>query len=302
MTRHERILRYVDKAGLGIEIGPSHNPIAPKRDGFNVHVIDHMTREQLVHKYGPHAVQLERIEEVDFVWSGQAYAELTGRPAGYDWIIASHVIEHAPDLIAFLKSCEEVLKETGVLCLVVPDKRFCFDRYRPVTGLARVIDAHLAGQRIHSAGACAEYFLNVVSKGGELAWHAGSPGDYRLIHGIEDAKTGIREVTEKGSYLDVHDWCFVPHSFRLILEDLHALGYTALREVAFHPTQESEFYVILGKRGAGPGMPRLALLEAIEAEVAALTGLRHLVGRSLAAVRSMPRLAAGHARRIFGRR
>ena len=230
------------------------------------------------------------------------HLELTGKRGHYDWIIASHVIEHTPDLIAFLASCEEVLKDDGVLCLVVPDKRFCFDRFRPVTGLARVIDAHLAGQRIHSAGVCAEYFLNVVGKGHELAWHPGFPGDYHLIHGIEDAKTGIREVVEKGSYLDVHDWCFVPHSFRLILEDLHALGYTGLREVAFHPTEGNEFYVVLGKRGKGLGMSRIDVLNRIEREIAALTGIPHLMGRVVHAIWYRLCLYAGKARRLLSGR
>ncbi len=264
--RRERILAHVDKAGLGLEIGPSHDPIAPKREGYNVHVVDHLTREQLAHKYRTEGVDLERIEEVDFVWKGEPYAELTGRAGAYDWVVASHMIEHTPDLIAFLGNCEAVLKETGVLCLVVPDKRFCFDRFRPVTGIARVIDAHLAGQRIHSAGAAAEYFLNVVRKGGELAWPFEHRADYSFVHGAEDAKAGIREIREKGSYLDVHDWCFVPSSFRLMVEDLHALGLTGLREVAFHATERFEFYAILGRHGAGPGLTRLELLKAVEAE------------------------------------
>ncbi len=268
MSRRDRILPFVDKAGLGIEIGPSHDPLAPKREGYRVHVIDHLTREQLVVKYATQPVAHDRIEEVDFVWSGQSYAELTGRPHGYDWIIASHMIEHTPDLIAFLANCEAVLKDTGVLCLVVPDKRFCFDRFRPVTGLARVIDANVAGQRVHSQGAVAEYFLNVVRKGGELGWDATRSGTYDFVHGLEDAKTGIREVRDNAAYLDVHDWCFVPHSFRLILADLHALGYTALREVAFHPTEGFEFYAILGRQGKGPEMERIELLRAIESELA----------------------------------
>jgi SAM-dependent methyltransferase len=268
LSRRDRILPFVDKAGLGMEIGPSHDPIAPKRDGYNVHVVDHMSREQLVHKYATEAVAHDRIEEVDFVWSGQSYAELTGRTGAYDWIIASHMIEHTPDLIAFLANCEAVLKERGVLCLVVPDKRYCFDRFRPVTGIARVIDAHLAKQRIHSPGAVAEYFLNVVRKGPELGWPAEHRGEYSFVHGVEDAKTGIREVIDRQSYLDVHDWCFVPSSFRLMMDDLYALGYTALREVAFHPTEGFEFYIVLGRQGSGSGHTRLALLRAIEDELA----------------------------------
>ena len=40
------------------------------------------------------------------------------------------MIEHTPDLIAFLADCDAVLKDTGVLSLVIPDKRYSFDRFR----------------------------------------------------------------------------------------------------------------------------------------------------------------------------
>ena len=37
----------VDRQGQGLEIGPSHNPIAPKKNGYKVHVLDHGTAEDL---------------------------------------------------------------------------------------------------------------------------------------------------------------------------------------------------------------------------------------------------------------
>lgn len=34
----------VDRKGLGLEIGPSHNPLAPKRQGFSVSILDSVTK------------------------------------------------------------------------------------------------------------------------------------------------------------------------------------------------------------------------------------------------------------------
>jgi hypothetical protein len=34
-------LRWVKKEGWGVEIGPSHCPLAPKAEGYKVHIIDH---------------------------------------------------------------------------------------------------------------------------------------------------------------------------------------------------------------------------------------------------------------------
>ena len=116
MNRTEKILYHVDKEGRGIEIDPSYSPVAAKKDGYNVHIIDHLNREQLISKYSDHHhVDLDNIEEVDFVWDGHPYSDLTGKTKHYDWIIASHVIEHTPDLIGFLVECDSILKDDGVL-------------------------------------------------------------------------------------------------------------------------------------------------------------------------------------------
>jgi predicted SAM-dependent methyltransferase len=266
--RKQRVLSGIKRDGVGIEIGPSHDPLAPKREGFNVHIIDHASREELRAKYAAHNVALDMIEEVDFVWRGESYLDLTKNPRHYDWIIGSHLIEHTPDLIAFLADCDSVLKDDGVLSLIIPDKRFVFDHFRPITGLARVIDAHLAGQKIHSEGAVAEYFMNVVGKNHGLAWDAATPGEYGFIHDAEQAKQGMADVRERHAYLDIHNWCFVPSSFRLIMADLHTLGYTQLREVQFHATEGAEFYITLGRHGQGPQLSRMELLKRVEEELA----------------------------------
>jgi SAM-dependent methyltransferase len=268
VTRKEKVLRLIDRKGLGVEIGPSHDPIAPKREGFNVHVIDHVPREQLLAKYASEPVNLANIEEVDFIWSGQPYAELTGRPGQYDWVIGSHLVEHTPDLIAFLEDCDSLLKPEGVLVLVIPDKRLCFDRFRPITGLARVIDAHQSRSRLHTAGAVAEYMMNVVARGTLGGWDAATRDEYRFYHTPQDALESMRLVTEERRYLDIHNWCFVPSSFRLMMEDLHTLGMTKLREAAFEPTEGFEFIVTLSRGGKGTGIARIDLLRMIDAELA----------------------------------
>jgi len=266
--RRARVLATIDRGGVGLEIGPSHDPLAPKREGFKVEIVDHATREELLVKYAGHPIELERIEDVDYVWKGQSYLELTGKPRHYDWIIASHLIEHTPDLVAFLEDCDAILKDAGVLSLVIPDKRYVFDRFRPITGLARVIDAHAARAKVASPGAVAEYYMNVAGKAHQLGWSAGTPGEYTFIHSAHEATEKAREAGA-GAYVDIHNWCFVPHSFRLLLHDLYVLGYTKLREVSFHPTEGCEFYVALGRHGTGPNLSRLEILRAIDAELAA---------------------------------
>ena len=42
LDRVEKALAMVDRNGQGLEIGPSFSPMAPKREGFNVHVVDYL--------------------------------------------------------------------------------------------------------------------------------------------------------------------------------------------------------------------------------------------------------------------
>lgn len=267
MLGRNNLLKYAKKDGYGLEIGPSHNPIAPKKDGYNVEIIDHLTKEQLIEKYRDHQVCLDNIEDVDFVWSGESYHQLTNRESYYDWVIASHMIEHTPDFIGFLLDCEKILKPDGVLLLVVPDKRYCFDFYRPITSLSKVVDAHYRKDSIHTPGTVAEYYLNVVSKGGNIAWASGYDGEYTFVHTVQDALNGMDLVINQNAYIDVHAWCFVPSSFRLMISDLNSLGLISLREVECFKSEGCEFYVVLGRSGLGPGETRLKLAELIDEEL-----------------------------------
>jgi predicted SAM-dependent methyltransferase len=265
--RNKKILRYVSKASPGVEIGASFNPIAPKSQGYNVHIIDHLSQDELIHKYKNHDVDTSKIEEVDFICGNKTFAELTQKSNYYEWIIASHVIEHTPDLIDFLQNCETILTDRGYLSLVIPDKRYCFDYYRPITGLGSIIDRHTSKPNYHSVGSVAEFFLNAVSRDGKIAWASNTSGGIELLHSM-DTVTGMMDLaSRKDHYLDIHAWCFVPQSFRLIMHDLFELGFTKLREVDYYPTDGCEFYITLSKHGDGIKIPRIELLNSIESDL-----------------------------------
>lgn len=268
MKKKQIILRHIDKKGCGVEIGPSYHPVAPKKEGYRVHTIDHLSRSGLIEKYRGHDVDVSRIEDVDFIWqSGQSYSDLTGKSKYYDWVIAAHVIEHVPDLIAFLNECDTILKDTGMLSLVVPDKRFCFDYFRQASGIGNVIDNHIHGATRPTPGIVAEHLLYEVSRSGKISWNADCGKPFGLRGSIEDAKSAMFSLERSKEYFDVHVWCFVPHSFRLLIADLNALGLIPFREVSFEPTRRREFYMTLGRSGQGSQLSRLELMERMDLEL-----------------------------------
>jgi SAM-dependent methyltransferase len=262
MDRTTRILQHLKQDGRGLEIGPSHAPVAPRAKGFNVKILDHLPAEGLREKYRPLVPDVSAIEEVDYVWNGEPFADLVGPGTRFDWIIASHVIEHSTCLISFLNDCASILAEGGVIALVVPDKRYCFDAFREKTGLGKVIDVYAGRPSRHSAGTAAEFYLNIATKKGAITWHAmAAPGGMTLLHGLDDARRAINEIERNNAFIDLHNWVFTPTSFRLIVEDLYQLGYTTLREAALAPTLGHEFFVWLSREGRGPQIDRPLMLE-----------------------------------------
>jgi SAM-dependent methyltransferase len=122
--RRDVILRHLDLDGLGLEIGPSHSPLLPKSQGYRVETIDHADANHLREKYRALGQDVGRIEEVDYVSGGGSIFETIGKPGRYDYIVASHVIEHIPDILGFLQDCERLLKPNGHVSLAVPEERF----------------------------------------------------------------------------------------------------------------------------------------------------------------------------------
>ncbi|WP_157985328.1 methyltransferase domain-containing protein [Lentzea terrae] len=58
----------------------------------------------------------------------------------YDFVLSSHVVEHTANPILAMSEWIRVLKEQGTLVLVVPHLNGTFDRNRPVTTLAHMIE------------------------------------------------------------------------------------------------------------------------------------------------------------------
>jgi len=250
-----------DRNGLGLEIGPSHNPIAPKKRGFNVHILDHVSAVELREKYKGHGVEIDNIEEVDFVWRGEPLLELIGHEHCYDWIVASHVIEHVPDPISFLAQCEKLLKPNGVLSLIVPDKRYCFDYFHPPSSTGEVLDAFDQKRTRPSPGKVFDHFSRAAKRNNQIAWSSTARGPIEFVHDFDEARIQWERARSVNEYVDVHNWRFTPASFRMLLSDLQALGLTHFGIKAEFETVGCEFYLTLGKSISLPESNRLSAME-----------------------------------------
>ena len=248
--RAELLLGSVPKSSRIIEVGPSVDPVAPRSKGWNSASIDHLDRDGLRVKYATHP-GVDKIEPVDFVWTSGLLSDAVPaeQHGSFDVFLASHVIEHTPDLIGFLDAAQVLLKPEGVVVLAVPDKRYCFDYFQPPTTTGQVLDAHAKHRQRHSGERAFDHFAYAATDGGEQAWARRPSKGIRLIHGLAAASETYARFENSPDYDDVHAWHFVPSSFELLMLELGRLGATDWRIDQLTRAPNWEFFAWL-RRGA----------------------------------------------------
>lgn len=264
--REQALRGLIDGAGLCLEIGPSYNPILPKRAGHRVETVDHCDAAELRTKYAAQPeVDAAKIEDVDHVWRGEPLADLVG-PGRFDVVVASHVIEHTPDMLGFLRECERALKPDGRLLLAVPDRRRTFDFFRPASTTGAVLQAHHERRTRHAPGAAFDFIADFCTFGGRQSTEVGAAAGFTLSNSVADAAAGFDHYARDGDYHDCHAWVFTPSSFRLIASDLAAIGALGLCEQGFWGTSIFEFVTLLSRQAAGCPLDRADLLVAAHRE------------------------------------
>ena len=260
MRREEKIVARINKSDIGIEIGPGYNPLLPKVDGWSVLSVDHAKRELLIEKYKSINVDTSKIEDVDIVWSGGPLDEavpenVRGR---LHYCVASHVIEHIPNPIAFFQSCEKLLKPGGILSLAVPDKRYCFDFFQPLTSTADLLHAWKRGATVHSGEAMFQHAAYTVKADDATTWGQKSHlRQFAFLRGrLNDTLERFERYSEEAGapYEDCHAWHLTPSSFALILLELSQLGLIKLSVDTMLPSVGCEFFVTL-RNTPSPGLP-----------------------------------------------
>ena len=270
MDRNTLLLGEATHASRIIEIGPSHAPIAPKRTGWNSFVVDHADQAELREKYTGYPVDLDAIEPVDAVWRGGRldHAVPAEHHGSFDRLIASHVIEHIPDLVTFLVASQTLLSRTGALALAVPDKRYCFDVLKPISTTGDVLAAHNpTGPGRHSRRTIFNQVAYSVGLDGTIAWGQQPVANATFMNSLTDAFEIANRHSDApdSAYVDAHAWQFTPCAFRLTILELADGGLIDWHIADCTPAIGSEFIATL-RRGR-PTWPSPAAREARRLEL-----------------------------------
>ena len=104
--RRQFLLELNDIGSLkGLEIGPLNSPLVKRENikgGGEIFYLDHLPTNKLKEKYkDDDSVDIANIVDVDFVCgNGDIVEAVSGHK--FDYVVASHVIEHTPNLLKFL--------------------------------------------------------------------------------------------------------------------------------------------------------------------------------------------------------
>jgi SAM-dependent methyltransferase len=183
---------------------------------------------------------------VDYVWGARTLPELVSGEAPFDWVLASHVIEHVPDLIGWLREVSTILRPHGVLSLAIPDKRYCFDHYRQPTITAEAVEAYLQRQRRPSFRQIFDHVSSFATLGGSLTWTRGRTA-FRPGGTIQEA-LDIAGSCRRRELLRRALLVFTPASFSRLMASLVELNLFDFLLDGFFPTAGHEFFVSLTAR------------------------------------------------------
>lgn len=249
-VRKNRILHSVDlNAGIGLEIGPLSTPIVSK-DEAKIFYLDHLDTEGLKKKYKNEPVILNDIAHIDFVLKDSDLTKTFPRKR-FDYILASHVIEHIPDTLGWLKQINTILNPGGVVSLIIPDKRFTFDINRRVSIPADVIGAHYDKLTRFTSAMMYDFAYECKTDVETAAAWADPEGcrasSRRWSQTIVEKK--LHDNLDPKKYVDCHCYVYTPASFVEILRSAINHGLFDFEVDYFLETQENEieFYVTLRK-------------------------------------------------------
>lgn len=236
-----------------LEIGALNFPILNRQDG-NVFYADHLSLEGLKQQFAwDKNFNYDQLAKVDYVWKKKHPLKECVEGV-FDYVIASHVAEHVPNLIGWMEEIRQVLKPDGQLRLVFPDGRYSFDMQRQATRLSDLLAAWMKQSECPETHLVLDFALNKIDDQIVPKIHA----QYGMLPRDAEVKTQfpfsqVLEWGERtlvpGHYEDVH--CWVLHlnlfaRFMSILAEHDIIKMACIEWFDIDPSKNSyEFTVFL---------------------------------------------------------
>jgi predicted SAM-dependent methyltransferase len=237
-----------------LEIGPLNYPVVKKSEYPNVIYCDIRSTEQVKAFYSGNnylettgiTVDLNSIVDIDIVLD-ESYEKTFADKPKFDYIVASHVLEHVEDLISTLCDIATILKPDGQFIIYYPDKRYCFDHFREEVSFRDVYERHISQRSVLSRLAF-DFFNSAIKENDPVKfWKAENMHDLLPTNDTQAALNLCQEFSSGRFMDDVHYWPFSDAGFIKFLYDATRAGIIKYSCKKFYPTLENtqQFLVIL---------------------------------------------------------
>jgi len=244
-TMQEFVFHLLGKSVSILEIGPLHAPVFV---GPMVKYFDVMDATGLKEKAIKHHLSTKHVPDViDFVSPNGKWDMVD---ESFDMVYSAHVLEHQPDLIRHLQAVLSHVRSGGSYIMAVPDKRFCYNYYDPLTTLAEVLTAYYEKRTRHSFQTllrAARTTHNDLMR----HWHGDHGKPPSLTRRCCDIMASTwQKSLNGGDYIDAHAWYFTPDNFRRLISSLIQLDFLSIAQYEVQDTERgtNEFYVCLRKK------------------------------------------------------
>jgi SAM-dependent methyltransferase len=236
-----------------LEFGPLISPLVSRKDYPNIYFADIRSTEDIKKLYTSNdyleatglTVDIDLVAEIDYVVT-KSYTETFKNEKKFDVVYLSHVIEHMPDVISFLKDVINILSKDGKLILLYQDARYCFDHFRNGTTFIDAYDVY-ENQSVNGK-AVFDFTYNVVQENiPAFFWDASTVMDILPTNKFTSALKSYDKATANELPDDVHFWPFSDYQFVKFLYDMDRAGLLDFDISYFHETQlnTQEFMIVL---------------------------------------------------------
>ena len=244
-----------------LEIGPGHEPF-PVASDARVRYADRSVEGGRDANW-PELVGSPRGPEAEFNLDVDVEGLSPISDCSLDAIIACHVIEHLANPVRALREFERVLRPTGRLVLVVPDRNLTFDCVRQPTPADHVLAKFHRGVMRVENDDISEFCSAIYYQ------HPIHPSVVREWYNPQRLDANLADLHRRRT---IHVHCWSPEEFAAMIARLLADGFVSWKFSDFYlpgPPRPIEFGLVL-KRGLATG--RAASIQFIRDWTGAILG------------------------------
>jgi SAM-dependent methyltransferase len=198
MTHEEKVARWIGRGKIGTEIGAGTAPVPG---------------------LAPPPIYVDCFKEFGAApnradYYGHACA-LPFHDNSLDYVVASHVLEHVANPVAALAEWCRVLRPSGIIHVVVPDRRATWEHRRALTPVAHLLDDYVRG----ITAVDDTHIDDFVFQADWSIYRPSTPAK-AVQEQMADLARGMHEAVARGEEINIHFHTFEPENFRELIETL----------------------------------------------------------------------------------